>query len=213
MADGELLRAYFQSRLEPGDLDSKSKLVYCPAPLLPGGTTYYRRVGPERKARIIHVREGLRRQCAAGELVLWGRRCCADGLGPVQPIVVPLPEWRPVRFFPKTSRVRYLNIEYVAVEVRAPEMSAEISATVQMVATTSPNKPGPKPGVSGKERALQLADEILGDKTVRRASGRGFSTRLAELIHKRLIAEGHIYQLDSVKRTLHEHKIKYPETG
>jgi hypothetical protein len=125
MADGELLRVYFERRLEPGDLEHR--LPYEAASsgpngssLVPGGwrprNGYWE--SPEIVGRISRVREELRRLCGAGEHVLWGRLARPDGLGTLQPIVIPVSEWQRVRFRPKISGLRYLHFEYVAVEVR-----------------------------------------------------------------------------------------------
>jgi len=75
-------------------------------------------------------------------------------------------------------------------------------------AASSAQKPGPKPGVSGKVRVAELADEVLRDKNIHIPEGRGRTTRLAELIHKRLTNEGHNYRLESVQRTLRDPKDK-----
>jgi hypothetical protein len=74
--------------------------------------------------------------------------------------------------------------------------------TPQTGVASSADKPGPKPGVSGKVRVAELADEILRDEKIHLPEGRGRTTRLAQLIHERLTKEGQNYQLDSVKRTL-----------
>ena len=87
---------------------------------------------------------------------------------------------------------------------RADNYKSPAQITPQGGAASSADKPGPKPGVSGKVRVAELAGEILRDEKTHIPEGRGRTTRLAELIHKRLTNEGHNYQLDSVKRTLRD---------
>jgi hypothetical protein len=81
----------------------------------------------------------------------------------------------------------------------------------QSAITAPADKPGPKPGISGKRRACELADEILADEKLRPTYRHGWRTTLAQLIQNRLSVEGHAYRLDSVKRTLRENKITHPE--
>jgi hypothetical protein len=78
------------------------------------------------------------------------------------------------------------------------------------VAAAPADKPGPKPGVSGKERVGQLADEILSNEKTRPEHKRGWKTRLAELIHEQLTDEGYNYDFESVRRTLRDIKIEHP---
>jgi hypothetical protein len=148
MADGELLQVYFERHLEPRDLDHE-----LPASAATAGMNYpdsmpgagyslvpdgWRREGeffvnPEIVVRIAHVREELRRRCAAGELVLRGCIVHPGGLGMPQAIVLPLPdEWRFVEFLPKISRVRYASLEFVAVEVCALAVAGEVPTEVEV---------------------------------------------------------------------------------
>jgi hypothetical protein len=75
------------------------------------------------------------------------------------------------------------------------------------------DKPGPKPGVSGKVRVGQLADAILGDEKTRPANKRGWKAALARLILEKMVAEGYSHQFDSVTRDLRLLQLEYPETG
>jgi hypothetical protein len=135
MADGELLRAYFEARLGPGELDHE-----LPASAATAGMNYsdsmpgagyslvpsgWRREGeffvnPEIVARIAYLRKELRRQCAAGESILWGRPILPGRIGPPRLIDIPLSGWRQVQFLPKISGLGYLGLVWDAVEVRKP---------------------------------------------------------------------------------------------
>jgi hypothetical protein len=145
MADGELLRAYFERHLEPGDLDhelpASAATAGIPYPGAMPGAGYslvpdgWRREGefwvsPEIVARIAHVREELRRRCAVGERVLWGRPVFGR-LGPPEPVDIPLSGWPSVRFLPKASRLEYLGLVWDAVEVRAPEPAAAAATEIR----------------------------------------------------------------------------------
>jgi hypothetical protein len=73
--------------------------------------------------------------------------------------------------------------ETTAKPLRANNHKSPAHTTPQSGAASSAYKPGPKPGVSGKDRVAELANEILRDEKVHIPKGRGRTTRLAELIH------------------------------
>jgi hypothetical protein len=121
-------------------------------------------------------------------------------LGPA-PLHVPVPPW-------EDAALKRLP-GFGAARPPLPENAASDNG----VAVTPPDKPGPKPGSSGKARVAELADALLGNADTRPAPGRGCKTKLAKLIHEQLAAEGGKYEFESVKRTLYELKIEYRETG
>jgi hypothetical protein len=96
----------------------------------------------------------------------------------------------------------YLDPRLVVPQTLAPLIPRSAAAA---------DKPGPKPGVSGKKRVVELANEILADANARPAPAHGWRAKLARLIRAQLAAEGSTYELESVKRTLRNLKIKHPE--
>jgi hypothetical protein len=107
-------------------------------------------VNPDIVTRIAHVREELRRQCVAGESILWGRPILPGRLGPPRPIDIPVSGWQRVRFLPKISGLGYLGLVWDAVEVRKPipELTVvtstdtlQLNETAQISQTSSTKSP------------------------------------------------------------------------
>jgi hypothetical protein len=86
-----------------------------------------------------------------------------------------------------------------------------VPVTPRSAVAAPADKPGPKAGFSGKARVAELVDTILNDEKIRPALAHGWKTKLARMTQHRLSDEGHKYELESVKRTLRELKIKHPD--
>jgi hypothetical protein len=168
---GVLLRAWFEVRLEPGDLRYRRRDE---SYVIHGvwGAHHGRRRDPKSVAveeRIARATAELRRRCAMNEVTLWACLMGPDGLRPLQPFRPPAADWPRVQFWPKTSRMKNGKLTYVHVEVHDALSNVPAPPVAEVASLVQDNiEPRPVGRPSRRDEIIRVFDAIP-DETVRSA--------------------------------------------